>query len=218
MPECMTPLLRVLVAIPTLGNCSSTKTSGMRAESSRAMAQPTTPPPMMTTFARSNSIAGSLSFRRCQFPRRRRSMVFVSSALVLERSFQCGHAGVVVPVGSLTRRGSDILLKDCSTCPDSLAMAKRKKILGSLYRLLEPVQKLLQVGIAIHEIDLRGIDDKQVGGRIAEEKVLVGSHDTFNVLARDARFRGRGFLRDALLQHIRFRLQVNHQIRRTQFV
>src|SRR5271167_3064292 len=47
MPEWMTPLLRLLVAMPNLGNCSIRKRSGQRRESASAMAQPTTPPPMI---------------------------------------------------------------------------------------------------------------------------------------------------------------------------
>src|ERR1700733_9471285 len=47
----MTPLLRVLAPIPTRGIASSTNTSSHRAESARAIAHPTTPPPMMTAFA-----------------------------------------------------------------------------------------------------------------------------------------------------------------------
>src|SRR5580700_11207885 len=51
MPECTTPLLRELVAMPSLGFCSTTKTSCQRAETARAMAQPTTPPPMIRILA-----------------------------------------------------------------------------------------------------------------------------------------------------------------------
>src|SRR5271170_2913526 len=53
MPECTTPLLRELVAIPSLGFCSTRKTSSHRAETARAIAQPTTPPPMIRMFASS---------------------------------------------------------------------------------------------------------------------------------------------------------------------
>src|SRR5579859_3067203 len=51
MPEWMTPLFRELVAIPSFGFCSTRKTSCQRAETARAMAQPTTPPPMIRIFA-----------------------------------------------------------------------------------------------------------------------------------------------------------------------
>src|SRR5260370_12513244 len=51
MPEWSTPLLRVLVAIPSLGNCSTRKTSCQRFETASAMAQPITPPPMIRMLA-----------------------------------------------------------------------------------------------------------------------------------------------------------------------
>jgi hypothetical protein len=47
----MIPLLRELAAIPIFGRASKTKTSLERDESASAIAQPTTPPPMITTFA-----------------------------------------------------------------------------------------------------------------------------------------------------------------------
>jgi hypothetical protein len=53
MPEWITPLLRVLAPIPNFGICSTRKTSLQRRDTARATAQPTTPPPMMTMFARS---------------------------------------------------------------------------------------------------------------------------------------------------------------------
>src|ERR1700687_1596346 len=51
MPEWMTPLLRVLVAMPSLGFCSTRKTSWERWETAWAMAQPITPPPMIRMLA-----------------------------------------------------------------------------------------------------------------------------------------------------------------------
>src|SRR5271154_2691990 len=51
MPECTTPLLRELVAIPNLGFCSTRNTSSQRAETARANAHPPTPPPMIKMFA-----------------------------------------------------------------------------------------------------------------------------------------------------------------------
>ena len=53
MPEWITPLLRVLAPVPSLGICSTRNTSLQRCETARATAQPTTPPPMITIFARS---------------------------------------------------------------------------------------------------------------------------------------------------------------------
>jgi hypothetical protein len=51
MPEWTTPLLRELVPMPSFGSASSKNTSLQRMAHARAIAQPTTPPPMMTMLA-----------------------------------------------------------------------------------------------------------------------------------------------------------------------
>src|SRR5579864_3759466 len=53
MPEWITPLLRVLVAMPNLGFCSTRNTSSHRCETACAIAHPITPPPMIKMLARS---------------------------------------------------------------------------------------------------------------------------------------------------------------------
>jgi len=65
----MTPLLRELAPIPIFGSASRTKTSPQRAERARAIAQPTTPPPMITMLACSTvySLAGHLRIRSWSF-------------------------------------------------------------------------------------------------------------------------------------------------------
>src|ERR1700732_5287590 len=65
----MTPLLRVLVAMPTRGKRSTTNTSCHFVESSAATAQPTTPPPIikiLTSSMRVNFVVRIiLSLGRC---------------------------------------------------------------------------------------------------------------------------------------------------------
>src|SRR6266403_989520 len=51
IPEWFTPLLRVLVAMPSFGNCSTRKTSCHFFETASAIAHPITPPPMIRIFA-----------------------------------------------------------------------------------------------------------------------------------------------------------------------
>src|SRR5882762_4110824 len=51
MPEWFTPLLRVLVAIPSLGNFSTRNTSCQRFDTALAMAHPMTPPPIIKMLA-----------------------------------------------------------------------------------------------------------------------------------------------------------------------
>src|SRR3990170_1134018 len=173
MPEWTTPLLRVLVAMPSLGICSRRKTSSECAASSQASAQPTTPPPMMTTFAR------SMGFR-CPSVKDSRD----------------------APEGK-PRRGSGV--------------PQRQEVLRALHRLLETLQELLQVRVAPDEIDFRGIDDEQIGGRVAEEKVFVGARHFFNVFERDAGFAGRRLLGHPLTEHLGRGLQVDHQFGRPYF-
>src|ERR1700676_2371272 len=71
MPEWMTPLLRVLVAMPTRGFCSTRKTSGYFSERACAMAQPITPPPMIRTWACSIALfilaQHAAPLQRCSF-------------------------------------------------------------------------------------------------------------------------------------------------------
>src|SRR5580692_1244383 len=61
----MTPLLRELAPIPIFGSASRTKTSLQRLERARAMAQPTTPPPIITMLARSTVYSLALDSQAC---------------------------------------------------------------------------------------------------------------------------------------------------------
>ena len=56
--ELSAPLLRELVAMPSLGNCSTKNTSCQRRDTACATAQPTTPPPMIRILARSIPMKG----------------------------------------------------------------------------------------------------------------------------------------------------------------
>src|SRR5208282_3085232 len=66
MPEWITPLLRVLVDIPSFGNCSTKKTSCQRLDTAAAIAQPTTPPPIITMLVSSMFLQNTTGeFRAC---------------------------------------------------------------------------------------------------------------------------------------------------------
>src|SRR5439155_1294968 len=75
--------------------------------------------------------------------------------------------------------------------------AERQEVLGSLDRILEPPEKLLQVVAALDEIDLRGVDYQEVRGGIAEEEMLVGARDLLDVFEGDLRLLARRLFRDA---------------------
>src|SRR5216683_2023622 len=75
MPEWITPLFRVLVAMPSFGFCSTRNTSSHRCETACAIAQPITPPPIIRMFAW--SMKKSRRFSASLFP------YFLTSFLLL---------------------------------------------------------------------------------------------------------------------------------------
>src|SRR5580692_3215693 len=97
-----------------------------------------------------------------------------------------------------------------------LGGAQREEVLRALDRLLQAAQKLLKVGVALDEIDFRGIDYEQVRRGVAEEEMVVGADDFVKVSARDLPFGGRFFLRDAIAQDFGSGLEIDHQIGRFQ--
>src|SRR6266849_703068 len=61
------------------------------------------------------------------------------------------------------------------------ALSEGKKILRPFDGVLEAAKQLLEIGVAIDEINVRSIDDQQIGSGVAEEEVFVGAHDRFKV-------------------------------------
>src|ERR1700738_387956 len=90
----MTPLLRVLVAMPSLGNCSTRKTSCHSRESASAIAQPRRPPPMMRMLVWSMGTDCSL-----------KSLGFLAADFVEEgfAGHQASLGAVVNCIGSILR-------------------------------------------------------------------------------------------------------------------
>jgi hypothetical protein len=60
--------------------------------------------------------------------------------------------------------------------------------------VLEAAKELLEVFVALDEVDGGGVDDEKVGGGVAEEEVFVGVGDFFDVFGRDLGFVAGGFL------------------------
>lgn len=70
----------------------------------------------------------------------------------------------------------------------------------------------MEVFAALDEVDVGGVDDEEVGGGIAEEKVFVGGGDFFDVRGGDLGFVAGGFLGDARAEDLRLRLEVDDEI------
>src|SRR5713101_994453 len=81
MPEWITPLLRVLVAMPTLGNCSTRKTSCQRFETASAIAQPMTPPLII------RMLAGSMKTEYRKVKKENRKIVCLGNRVPEDSSF-----------------------------------------------------------------------------------------------------------------------------------
>jgi len=82
-------------------------------------------------------------------------------------------------------------------------------VLSAFDGLLKAAAELLEVGVAVHEIDLGGVDDEEVGGGVAEEKVFVGADNFFEVVERDVRFGGIGLFGDAAAEDVGAGLEIS---------
>src|SRR5271166_3013903 len=94
-----------------------------------------------------------------------------------------------------------------------LVAAQRQEVLGTADGFAHAPQQCLQVFAALHEVDIRGVDDQQVRRGVVEEKVLIGLYDFFDVIVMDGLLARSILLLKALLQHVGRRLQVDHKVR-----
>ncbi len=93
-----------------------------------------------------------------------------------------------------------------------LGRAEGEEVLGAFDGLLEAAEKLLEVVAALDEIDVRGIDDQEVGGGVAEEEVFVGAGDFLDVHRRDQGFVAGSFFGDARAEDFGLGLEINDQV------
>ena len=68
------------------------------------------------------------------------------------------------------------------------------------------------VGVVVHRIDRRGIDDQQRRGVVAVEEARIGLGELLEIAALDVLLVANAALGDAVHQHIDRRLQIDHQI------
>jgi len=90
--------------------------------------------------------------------------------------------------------------------------AEGKEVLCAFDGLLEALEEELEVFAALDEIDVGGVDDQEVGGSVAEEKMFVGAGDFLDVLGGDVGFVAGGFLGDAGAEDFRLGLEINDQV------
>src|SRR5260370_27139046 len=92
------------------------------------------------------------------------------------------------------------------------ALSEGKEILCPFDGVLEAAEELLEIGVAIDEVNVRSIDDQQIGSRVAEEKVFVGAHDRFEIFGGNLGFFASALLGDAFPQNFRLGLEIDNQV------
>jgi hypothetical protein len=93
-----------------------------------------------------------------------------------------------------------------------LGGAQGEEVLGAFDRVLEAAEKLLEVFATLDEVDVGGVDDEEIRGRVAEEEVFVGCGDFFDVFGGDLGLVAGGFFGDACAEDFRFGLEVDDKI------
>lgn len=69
-----------------------------------------------------------------------------------------------------------------------------QEILGTPDRLAYAAEKLLQIGVALNEVNVIGIDHQQVGRGVMKKEVLIGLDHFFNVVVTHGGLTGQVFL------------------------
>src|SRR5712691_682360 len=90
--------------------------------------------------------------------------------------------------------------------------AEGEEVLGSLDGFLEAAQKELEVFAALDEINVRGVDDQEIGSSVAEEEVFVGARNFLDVFEGDASFVAGSFLGDAGAEDFGLGLEIDDEI------
>ena len=77
---------------------------------------------------------------------------------------------------------------------------------------MQTAEKLLQIGAAFHEINVRGVDDQEIGGGIPKEEMFVSAGDFLNVFGSDVGFVAGRFFGDAGAKNFGLGLEINDQV------
>ncbi len=84
--------------------------------------------------------------------------------------------------------------------------------MGAFDGFLEAAKEELEVLAAFDEVDVGGVDDQEVGGGVAEEKMFVGAGDFVDVFGGDVGFVAGGFFGDAGAKDFGLGLEVDDQV------
>jgi hypothetical protein len=84
--------------------------------------------------------------------------------------------------------------------------------LGAFDGLLEALEKELEVLTALDEVDVRGVDDQEVGSGVVEEEMFIGAGDFLDVFGGDVGFVAGSFLGDARAEDFGLGLKIDDQV------
>src|SRR5260370_161447 len=93
-----------------------------------------------------------------------------------------------------------------------LGSAEGEEVLRAFDGFLEAAEEELEVFAALDEVDVRGVDDEEVGGGVAEEEMFIGAGDFLDVFGGDVGFVAGGFLGDAGAEDFGLGLEIDDQI------
>jgi len=77
---------------------------------------------------------------------------------------------------------------------------------------LQAAEEELKVFAALDEVDVRGVDDEEVGGGVAEKEMFVGAGEFLDVFGGDVGFVAGGFFGDAGAEDFGLGLEIDDQI------
>src|SRR6266436_5812114 len=90
--------------------------------------------------------------------------------------------------------------------------AEGEEVLGAFDGFLEAAKEELEVVAALDEVNVRSVDDQEVGGGVAEEKVFISAGDFLDVFGGDLGLVARSFLGDAGAEDFGLGLEVDDQV------
>src|SRR6266571_1528589 len=134
-----------------------------------------------------------------------------------------GNKGLITPLESALTKNSPVSLLESALTKKwggaypayaefLLRGAEGEEVLGALDGFLEAAQEKLEVVAALDEVNVRGVDDQEIGSSVAKEEVFVGARDFLDVFEGDATFVAGSLFDDAGAEDFGLGLEIDDEI------
>src|SRR5713101_7152262 len=136
-----------------------------------------------------------------------------------------GNKGLITPLESALTRNSPVSVLESALTKRwgvggaypayaefLLRGAEGEEVLGSLDGFLKAAQKELEVVAALDEVNVRGVDDQEIGSSVAKEEMFVGARDFLDVFEGDASFVAGSLLDDARAEDFGLGLEIDDEV------